>query len=55
MPAGVATSMEVSDPLIVIPDIADDVAIHDLRMIDIEQDFHARRITRFITSTPHPM
>ena len=38
IPAGV----EVSDPLEVIPDIPDDVAVHDLRVVDVEEDFDAR-------------
>ncbi len=36
--------MEMPDPLVVIADIADDVAILNLGVIDVVQNFHARRV-----------
>src|ERR1039457_663959 len=44
MPAGYAAGVEVSDVLDVLPDGADDRAFHDLHVINVIQQLHARRI-----------
>jgi hypothetical protein len=41
--ARIAAGVEVPDPLEMVADIPDDVAVHDLGMVDVEQDLHARR------------
>ena len=40
----IPTRMEMPDPLEVVPDIAHDVAVHDLGVIDVIEDLHPRRI-----------
>src|SRR5262249_51985768 len=44
VPAGVAARVEVADPLEVVTDVAGDVAVHDLRVVDVEEDLHPRRV-----------
>src|SRR5579863_2053341 len=40
----VAAGMEMADPLKVIADVADDVAVHDLSVVNVEQDLHPRGV-----------
>lgn len=42
VPARDAAGVEMGDVLHVFPDGADDVALHDLHVIDVVQQFHAR-------------
>src|SRR5262245_13736932 len=42
MTTGIATRMEMPDPLEVVTDVANDVSIHNLRVINVVQDFHTR-------------
>src|SRR3954468_4827289 len=42
--AGITASMEVPDPLKIVTDIADDVAVHNLCVIDVVENFHSRRV-----------
>ena len=42
-----AAGVEVPDVLDVVADGADDVALHDLHVIDVVQQFHARRVHAF--------
>ena len=42
--AGHAAGMKMSDPLKILLDVSTDVAVHDLRVIDVVQNFDARRI-----------
>src|SRR3989441_6391815 len=44
--AGHAARVEVADVLVRVPDGADDVAFHDLHVIDVEQQLHAGRVDR---------
>src|SRR5215475_2368400 len=44
VPPGIAAGMKMSDPLEVVAYVPDDIAIHDLRMIDVKKNFHSRRI-----------
>jgi hypothetical protein len=44
VPPGHAAGMEVRDVLDILPDGADDIAFHDLHVIDVVQQLHARRI-----------
>ena len=39
--SGIATRMKVSDPLEIVFDVADDIAVHDLCVIDVVENFHA--------------
>ncbi len=41
---GVSCRVVVSNPRMVGADAADDIAIHNLNMVDIEQQFEARRV-----------
>src|ERR1035441_1543867 len=40
----IAAGVEVPDPLYVVADIAHDIAVHDLGVIDIVEDLDARRV-----------
>ena len=42
MPTRDAARMKMSDPVDVVADRADDIAFHDLHMIDVVQQFHPR-------------
>ena len=42
--AGDAAGVEVADPREVLLDVAADVAIHDLHVVDVEEQFHAGRV-----------
>jgi hypothetical protein len=42
--AGIAAGMEVADPLKIVPDVTHHIAVHDLRVVDVIENFHARRI-----------
>ena len=42
--AWIAAGVEVADPLEVVADVPDDVAVHDLGVVDVEQDLHPGRI-----------
>src|ERR1035438_648254 len=44
----IAAGVEVPDPLYMVADVAHDIAIHDLGVIDIVEDLDARRV-----DTPH--
>src|ERR1700721_1340860 len=44
MPSGDAAGVKMSDPIDVVADRTDDIALHDLHMINVVQQFHARRI-----------
>src|ERR1700733_6640856 len=44
MPSGDATGMKMSDPVDVVADRTDDIALHDLHMINVVEQFHPRRI-----------
>ena len=41
--AGIAGRVHVGDVLGVLPDAANHVAVHDLHMVNVEQQFQARR------------
>ena len=42
-PAGVSGGVDVADVVVMLADPADDVAVHDLHVIDVEQQFQAGR------------
>src|SRR2546427_10436436 len=42
----ISARVEVADVLVRVPDGADDVAFHDLHVIDVEQQLHAGRVDR---------
>ncbi|MFM1944474.1 MAG: hypothetical protein RI897_3456 [Verrucomicrobiota bacterium] len=42
--AGVAGSMHVSDDIVILADSADHITVHDLDVVDVEEEFHVRRI-----------
>ena len=44
VPAGHAAGVEVGDVLDVVADGADDVALHDLHVVDVVEQLHARRV-----------
>ena len=41
--AGITSSVEMSDPLKIVFNVADDIAVHDLCVIDVVKNFHSRR------------
>src|ERR1700679_2746377 len=44
MPSGDTAGMKMSDPVDVVADRSDDIALHDLHMINVVQQFQPRRI-----------
>src|ERR1700678_2612197 len=44
VPAWHAASMEMRDPLKILLDVAADVSVHDLCVIDVVENLHARRV-----------
>ena len=42
VPARIAAGVEMADPLEVIADVADDVAVHDLGVVDVVENLDAR-------------
>ena len=36
--------MDVADDIVILPQTADDIAVHHADMVDVEQQFHVRQI-----------
>lgn len=46
-PPGVAGRMIVGDEVLILPNTANDVPVHNLHVIDVEEQFHAGRVDSF--------
>ena len=46
-PSGIASRMVVGDEVLILPNTADDIPVHNLHVINVEEQFHAGRVDSF--------